>query len=850
MPICIYPQDCTDFSTNGLGLLTPKSCTAFADDGHFTELELVQPIDDTYRYTQLQKGRFIKAPVPQRESPFYEDAAESTASRAVERQVYRVRVRTHLRLRSGPGTSYKILDAYSNGTEVVRIDSSGSWYKVTVVKGGKTGWMHSSYLQYVRTTTETVSQQMIVGGKAIQYRQSGDQIWRIFEVEPDTEKGIVTAKAQHWAYDLQHNIIDGEYAPENIPVNQALTEMWSMLMYTPEHELHVAAGLTQVIEGGDYSFKNPIEAMLDTETGILTQAGAQLLFDNADIWVLPSAPRDTGVTIRRRKNLKGIKATDDDSGVVTRIIPRGKNKDGDPLYITDGTGPKSQCVDSTHINEYPHPRVRMIDYDVRVVDKDADGEKTFRTDALARAKLKELAQADFDDNGMDLPTYGLKVTFVQGQNAAEYSDYAGLQTLFLNDTATVIDEMIGLTAKLRMVGFKFNCLTKKYIETTLGDVEELTQTVYNYNLPSGGISGTKIAAGTADGAILRNKTLQYAKISTAAIERLSADAINAVTAYIGNLTAETIRTNQLSANMAEVYRLIVNDVTAEAIRTGTIQADTLMASLAQMVSVSADMGEFNFATVQHLVASALNIQQAAVVGRVFIENLDVAYAQMVDATIRNLVIRSSEGNYYQLDVDGDGSVTATQVSVTDAEIDSGHTTGGQAILETDIAAANLSTANLLATYALVNKIDAARIDVAELFAQRAFIQHLNTTDISSNTTMRIVTRIAEDATAAAANAQNTADAATILAEAMQRQLKLWFTFDSDLGFIVQKMDEDGNPVSIWSTVTDEVGYHIRRADLEEYVFSAYRDRVRVQKLEIGDIMIKASSAGGHVWTRR
>ena len=179
MPICIYPQDCTDFSTNGLGLLTPKSCTAFADDGHWTELELVQPIDETYRWTQLQKGRIIKAPVPARESPFYEDAETTTTTRTVSREIYKVNVRTHLRLRSGPGTGYKILGAYSNGTQVVRLETSGSWYKVTLVKGSKTGWMHSNYLTYVRTQSETVSQTAVVGVKAIQYIEAEDQPFRI-----------------------------------------------------------------------------------------------------------------------------------------------------------------------------------------------------------------------------------------------------------------------------------------------------------------------------------------------------------------------------------------------------------------------------------------------------------------------------------------------------------------------------------------------------------------------------------------------------------------------------------------------------------------------------------------------
>lgn len=69
MAICIYDSKETDFSTNGLGALTPISCTVSGEDGGMIELELVQPIDMTLRWAQLQKGCIIKAPVSTRESP-------------------------------------------------------------------------------------------------------------------------------------------------------------------------------------------------------------------------------------------------------------------------------------------------------------------------------------------------------------------------------------------------------------------------------------------------------------------------------------------------------------------------------------------------------------------------------------------------------------------------------------------------------------------------------------------------------------------------------------------------------------------------------------------------------------
>ena len=83
----------------------------------------------------------------------------------------------------------------------------------------------------------------------------------------------------------------------------------------------------------------------------------------------------------------------------------------------------------------------------------------------------------------------------------------------------------------------------------------------------------------------------------------------------------------------------------------------------------------------------------------------------------------------------------------------------------------------------------------------------------------------------------------------------YMSFDYTEGLVIRQpkwIDSQGveHDKSIWSTVTDAIGYHIRRDDLAEYVFSAYRDRVRLQNLEIGDMVIKKSVGGGMVWVKK
>ena len=70
--IALYEPYAADFSTLGLGALTPSECTVTWQAAGTYELTLVQPIDETNRWAQLANGCIIAAPVPVRESPLYE----------------------------------------------------------------------------------------------------------------------------------------------------------------------------------------------------------------------------------------------------------------------------------------------------------------------------------------------------------------------------------------------------------------------------------------------------------------------------------------------------------------------------------------------------------------------------------------------------------------------------------------------------------------------------------------------------------------------------------------------------------------------------------------------------------
>lgn len=164
------------------------------------------------------------------------------------------------------------------------------------------------------------------------------------------------------------------------------------------------------------------------------------------------------------------------------------------------------------------------------------------------------------------------------------------------------------------------------------------------------------------------------------------------------------------------------------VSSGQIAADTIEATFAYLVSLTAKYGSFDFAAVQNFVSDAMVLEKGTA-DELYIKNLMVSYAQMVHATVDNLCIKAEDGNYYKLIVSVDGSISAEKVEVDNSEIEAGETKDGGYILETNISAESLNASSVMAVHALINKIDAASINTDELTARRAFLEAIRTAKI-------------------------------------------------------------------------------------------------------------------------
>ena len=255
--------------------------------------------------------------------------------------------------------------------------------------------------------------------------------------------------------------------------------------------------------------------------------------------------------------------------------------------------------------------------------------------------------------------------------------------------------------------------------------------------------------------------LAKAEITTANIVDADIDwaRINTLKAEVGSLArAELTTANIREANIswADIASLnaVIADVARARIREASItiaQISDLRAEIARVVTLAAQDGRFNFASVRDLVSSAMVLEEG-VAGTVFIKNLVATQANFVSATLGKLVLRGSDENYYSVTVQADGTIHTEPVSVDAEEITDGETSDGRSVVSTTANIASLNASDIKAESAVIGGIlagalRAGKISVSEAFLASAVIPELyattikamgDTLDITANESVRIV----------------------------------------------------------------------------------------------------------------
>lgn len=749
--ITIYEATATDFGGNGLGTLAPESCLVSETLNGEYEVTLVHPIDEAGKFRRLQENRILRVPVPAGKTPRMAMSAQQQTST----EIYKVTTGgMRLYLRAQPSQSAKGLHAYKPNTEVVLIaKTNAQWYEVTT-PDGKHGYMYAANLTYVRTeTTGAAAEETIKEPTTLR-----DQPFRIYRIVPTLTN--ITVYARHIFYDLMDNMVSS-YAPDaNTTGAAALTGLMAAALSAQDFTFY--SDLDTTAEGVEITDKNPAEAILG-DGGLIENYGGELARDWWDVYLAKRAGEETGIQIREGKNLTGITYSVDYTNVTTRIMPRGEDKDGKPLYLPE------KYIDSANISAYPTIKWALMDV------KDAK-EKTKGDDRRTKEEcytLMRQAAQDAYDAGDDLPDVTLNVSFIDCAETEEYSQYRNLQGIHLGDTVKVIAKRVGVSVAMRMTQYTYNCLTRRYEAMTLGTIDDGIEgnMISPRSIGSGTIGGRMIKLGSIgtgalqDGAVNSLKialaAISYAHIDEAAINKLSVNAVTAIRADIRQLVAGQITTDQLYVDLAAIA---VAQITAANIEKANIDwaniknltAEIAKIAKAQITKANIEEANIDWAEIKNLTAAIADIASAnigtakidwakiydltadtaiiteGVGGKLYIARLAVTEANMTSLTVGELMVKAADGSFKRLTVGADGNVSAETVQVEGDNVANATIPGGK-LIENTITARELNVESIFADKALIRAIKAANIDVSDLFAAEATISALDSWLIRAST---------------------------------------------------------------------------------------------------------------------
>ena len=240
----------------------------------------------------------------------------------------------------------------------------------------------------------------------------------------------------------------------------------------------------------DWSFMNPMQALLDPDEGLTAQLQAQVLRDNDDIFILPNEIMRKGPRLAYGTNLTGVSWTRSTEDLVTRVIPRADDGNDGYLYLDE------LWIDSDHINEYAVKYIEILDseYAVGQKIKKADGtEKTLsRSEVLERMRT-EAEDRYFVDNA-DQPAITLEVDFVLLGDTEEYRQLRNLQRLCLYDQVEIDTGSTTVTAQV--TGYTWDSLAGRYSGITIGKVfSQARRKLPGYRMANATITYAKLSPG-------------------------------------------------------------------------------------------------------------------------------------------------------------------------------------------------------------------------------------------------------------------------------------------------------------------------------------------------------------------
>ncbi len=230
----------------------------------------------------------------------------------------------------------------------------------------------------------------------------------------------------------------------------------------------------------------------------------------------------------------------------------------------------------------------------------------------------------------------------------------------------------------------------------------------------------KLAAALAS---IIDAQIEHAEIDNALIDWAAIRSLTAQMASIANGNMGNVQIGKASIEWADIDRMCSQfaDISSADIGDAEIRQaliNQLTAEVTETMSLKAKNAEFDFASAQRLLASAMILDQG-VAGTVSIENLVATSAAFVQATMGTLILKGEDSNYYEVTISNDGEIHTNQV---DSEgIEEYAAEHGKTIVETSAVISELDSTNIRAQNAIIATIFTDALTAHSITASQAFL---------------------------------------------------------------------------------------------------------------------------------
>ncbi|MDK0894087.1 phage tail spike protein [Clostridium perfringens] len=288
---------------------------------------------------------------------------------------------------------------------------------------------------------------------------SDKQLFRIY----DFEKTITGLKvyARHIYFDSAKYNIESNLHIKNKNGQEALN---LILKNTP---FKAYSNITDINDC--YFFKNNvIEGIAgNKENCFLNRWGGELFLDNYNIHINYKIGSDEGIRVSYGNNLEDLSLKRSTEGVFTRLYPYVIKNTTDTIELPE------KFVDSKNISKYPNIYEKYINLSefMHLKNGDDDKENAYETLDQLYTAMRDKCREIFA-KGIDTPKTSGTVNMAILENTTEYEHVKELVHVNLGDDIIVYHYDIGVESSTRCVGYRWNCITKKYLKIDLGELEK------------------------------------------------------------------------------------------------------------------------------------------------------------------------------------------------------------------------------------------------------------------------------------------------------------------------------------------------------------------------------------------